>query len=28
MVISEIYWTAAAKHADIVLPITTSFERN
>ncbi|NOH91448.1 molybdopterin guanine dinucleotide-containing S/N-oxide reductase [Vibrio sp. AIC-3] len=28
VVISEIYWTAAAKHADIVLPITTSFERN
>lgn len=27
-VVSEIYWTAAAKHADIVLPITTSFERN
>ncbi|STL55992.1 trimethylamine-N-oxide reductase 2 [Escherichia coli] len=25
---SECYWTAAAKHADIVLPITTSFERN
>ncbi|MFA0016321.1 molybdopterin guanine dinucleotide-containing S/N-oxide reductase [Vibrio lentus] len=28
VVISEIYWTAAAKHADVVLPITTSFERN
>ena len=28
VVISEIYWTAAAKHGDIVLPITTSFERN
>lgn len=28
IVISECYWTAAAKHADIVLPITTSFERN
>ncbi|MGO1617413.1 MAG: molybdopterin guanine dinucleotide-containing S/N-oxide reductase [Oceanisphaera sp.] len=27
-VVSEIYWTAAAKHADIVFPITTSFERN
>ncbi|UJF17770.1 trimethylamine-N-oxide reductase 2 [Vibrio sp. SS-MA-C1-2] len=27
-IISEPYWTAAAKHADIVLPITTSFERN
>lgn len=28
VVVSEIYWTAAAKHADIILPITTSFERN
>lgn len=28
VVISEIYWTGAARHADIVLPITTSFERN
>ncbi len=28
IVISEPYWTAAAKHANIVLPITTSFERN
>jgi len=28
VVISECYWTAAAKHADIVLPATTSFERN
>ena len=28
VVISEPYWTAAAKHADVVLPITTSFERN
>lgn len=27
-VVSEIYWTAAAKHADIVLPINSSFERN
>ncbi len=27
IVVSECYWTAA-KHADIVLPITTSFERN
>ncbi|XPE62189.1 molybdopterin-dependent oxidoreductase [Shigella flexneri] len=26
--VSECHWTAAAKHADIVLPITTSFERN
>lgn len=24
----ECFWTAAAKHADIVLPATTSFERN
>lgn len=28
VIISECFWTAAAKHADIVLPITTSFERN
>lgn len=28
IVISEPYWTAAAKHADIVLPITTTFERD
>ena len=28
IVVSECYWTAAAKHADIVLPITTSLERN
>ncbi len=28
IVISEPYWTGAAKHADIVLPITTTFERN
>lgn len=28
IVISECFWTGAAKHADIVLPITTSFERN
>ena len=28
VVISECFWTAAARHADIVLPITTSFERN
>lgn len=26
--ISECFWTAAARHADIVLPATTSFERN
>ncbi|XNM66340.1 molybdopterin-dependent oxidoreductase [Escherichia coli] len=25
---SECFWTAAARHADIVLPATTSFERN
>ncbi|AFJ45267.1 molybdopterin guanine dinucleotide-containing S/N-oxide reductase [Shimwellia blattae] len=28
VVISECYWTPAAKHADIVLPATTSYERN
>lgn len=28
VVISECFWTASAKHADIVLPATTSFERN
>lgn len=28
VVISEPYWTAAAKYADIVLPITTTLERN
>lgn len=28
VVISECFWTAAAKHADILLPATTSFERN
>jgi molybdopterin guanine dinucleotide-containing S/N-oxide reductases len=28
VVISECNWTAAARHADIVLPATTSFERN
>ncbi|MBN6045616.1 molybdopterin guanine dinucleotide-containing S/N-oxide reductase [Citrobacter sp. ku-bf4] len=28
VIISECFWTAAAKHADIVLPATTSFERN
>jgi len=28
VVVSECFWTAAAKHADIVLPATTSFERN
>lgn len=28
VVISECFWTAAARHADIVLPVTTSYERN
>ncbi|MDF7679710.1 molybdopterin guanine dinucleotide-containing S/N-oxide reductase [Enterobacteriaceae bacterium ESL0689] len=28
IVISECFWTAAARHADIVLPATTSYERN
>lgn len=28
VIVSECFWTAAAKHADIVLPATTSFERN
>ena len=28
VVISECFWTAAAHHADIVLPATTSFERD
>ncbi len=28
VVISECFWTAAAKHADIVLPATTGYERN
>ncbi|WP_100638402.1 molybdopterin guanine dinucleotide-containing S/N-oxide reductase [Marinobacter salexigens] len=28
VIVSEIYWTATAKHADIVLPITSSFERD
>lgn len=28
IVVQEPYWTATAKHADIVLPCTTSFERN
>lgn len=28
IVISECFWTAAARHADIVLPATTTFERN
>ena len=28
IIIQDIYWTASAKFADIVLPATTSFERN
>ncbi|HFR4112404.1 TPA: trimethylamine-N-oxide reductase TorA [Yersinia enterocolitica] len=28
IVVNEPYWTATAKHADIVLPATTSYERN
>lgn len=28
IVVHEPYWTATAKHADIVLPATTSYERN
>ncbi|VEJ56582.1 trimethylamine-N-oxide reductase TorA [Pragia fontium] len=28
VVVNEPYWTASAKHADIVFPITTSYERN
>lgn len=28
MVVNEPYWTATAKHADIVLPVTTTYERN
>ena len=28
IIVSEPYWTPTAKHADIVLPITTSYERN
>ncbi|KOC90076.1 molybdopterin-dependent oxidoreductase [Winslowiella iniecta] len=28
VVVHEQYWTAQAKHADIVLPVTTSLERN
>ncbi|MBK5145263.1 trimethylamine-N-oxide reductase TorA [Budviciaceae bacterium BWR-B9] len=28
VVVNEPYWTATAKHADIVLPVTTSYERN
>lgn len=28
IIVQEPYWTASAKHADIVLPATTSYERN
>lgn len=28
IIVNEQFWTATAKHADIVLPATTSFERN
>ncbi len=28
VIVSEPYWTATAKHADIVLPITTTYERD
>ncbi len=28
IIVQECYWTATAKHADIVLPVTTSYERN
>ena len=28
MVVNEIFWNALAKHADIVLPVTTRFERD
>ncbi|NDJ58030.1 trimethylamine-N-oxide reductase TorA [Enterobacteriaceae bacterium 4M9] len=28
IIVNEPYWTATAKHADIVLPATTSYERN
>ncbi len=28
VIVHEPYWTATAKHADIVLPATTSYERN
>ena len=28
VVVNEPYWTATAKHADIVLPVTTTYERN
>lgn len=28
VIVQDIWWTATAKHADIVLPVTTSLERN
>lgn len=28
IIVNEPYWTSAAKHADIVLPVTTTLERN
>ena len=28
IIVNEIFWNALAKHADIVLPVTTPFERN
>jgi biotin/methionine sulfoxide reductase len=28
VIVHEMFWNALAKHADIVLPVTTSFERN
>ena len=28
IIINEIYWTSTAKYADIVLPVTTTFERD
>ena len=28
IVVNEVYWTAGARHADIVLPATTTLERN
>ena len=28
VIVNDIWWTALARHADIVFPITTAFERN